>query len=50
MQTYQLTRITTEVAFVEAPTEEAARELAEQLTSFDYEVDDVDTLFELVAK
>ena len=47
MQTYQITRVITSVAFVEAENEDQARELAESLDELEFDIDDIDETMEL---
>jgi hypothetical protein len=48
MQTYQITQTITRIAFVEATNEEDAKLLAENLSDFDYDTDNIDEIMELL--
>ena len=47
MQTYQITRVITSVAFVEAENEDQARELGDNLDELEFDIDDIDEWLEL---
>lgn len=48
MRTYQITRRTTSLAFIEARNEEEARERAALLSDFDFEMDDEEKYIEVL--